>query len=381
MFETRYITDDQSYIVADYDSFSLTVWVLVFEKRKPKLLQCVRTFFDEKDRVFRPNTFEQRFAQCCDELAEKIWTSLPRDVCLFLDHPELVITSTWYTFARSGDQPVTLEEIDNYVTHLTDQSRLQAKRLWYDECGYSESDRKLISVFLSHLALDKRHYTFPLGKLASHVTLRCLFFYGSRQILDSLARSISATWKKLISTIPLPCIFLNHLCNKDTFLENHLHIHLGYQSTHVLLHLGKKIQEIQTMPFWWKVLDEKLGDIFSPLERESHILSNPSMLYDLPEWKWYQEFLTASLLSLFERFGFQWSFQEYSVSSQWSPKILADVVSLWWLSPWIQKNAHMQLLWANQDDHWLHYINTLDPLFTINPHPLLSLLRSAIFSE
>ena len=35
-----------------------------------------------------------------------------------------------------------------------------------------------MSIFLSHLALDKKHYTFPLGKNASHVTMRCLFFYG-----------------------------------------------------------------------------------------------------------------------------------------------------------------------------------------------------------
>lgn len=135
-----------------------------------------------------------------------------------------------------------------------------------------ETDRKLISIFLSHLALDKRHHVFPLGKNASHITMRCLFFYGSKVLVDGIARSIRASGHSLLTCVPLPCVFLNHLCNKDTFLENHLHIHLGYDSTTVTLHLGKHVQEIQTLPFGWQFIEEKLSPYFSPLEKESLLM-------------------------------------------------------------------------------------------------------------
>ncbi len=117
--------------------------------------------------------------------------------------------------------------------------------------------------------------------------------------------------------MPLPCVFLNHLCNQQTLLDNHLHIHLGYDSTTVLLHLGKHVQEIQTLPFGWKVIDDKLSAFLSPLERESVLIKNDiTVLENIPEWHEYQKFLTASLRVLFERFGLQWSFGHYSFSSQ-----------------------------------------------------------------
>lgn len=50
------------------------------------------------------------------------------------------------------------------------------------------------------------------------------------------------------------------------------------------------------------------------------------------------------------------------------------------LSPWIQKNATMRRIGADKNEHWLHYWNTLDPLFTLHPHPLLALVRSVFFS-
>jgi hypothetical protein len=110
---------------------------------------------------------------------------------------------------------------------------------------------------------------------------------------------------------------LNHLCNKNTFLENHLHIHLGYDSLSVILHLGKHVQEIQTLPFGWKIIDEKISSYFSPLERESLLMgSDFSALENIPEWLEYRDFLAANLRILFERFDLQWSFSEFSVSSQ-----------------------------------------------------------------
>ncbi len=147
--------------------------------------------------------------------------------------------------------------------------------------------------------------------------MRCLFFYGSKSLLEGISRSIHSAGYKLLTCVPLPFVFLNHICNQNTLLDNHLHIHLGYDSTTVLLHLGKHIQEIQTLPFGWQVIDEKLSDIFSPLERESLLLGNDiSRLKNLPVWSWYQEFLGASLRILFERFGLQWSFSDYTLSSQ-----------------------------------------------------------------
>lgn len=147
--------------------------------------------------------------------------------------------------------------------------------------------------------------------------MRCLFFYGSQMLLDGISRSIRASGHKLLTCVPLPCVFLNHLCNKETFLENHLHIHLGYDSTTVILHLGKHVQEIQTIPFGWNFIDQKIESYFSPLERESLLMTDDfSRLTDIPEWSEYQTFLTANLRVLFERFDLQWSFTDFSVSSQ-----------------------------------------------------------------
>jgi hypothetical protein len=46
------------------------------------------------------------------------------------------------------------------------------------------------------------------------------------------------------------------------------------------------------------------------------------------------------------------------------------------LSPWIQKNATFARLQVDPVNHWLHYCDTLDPLFSVHPHPLLALVRS-----
>lgn len=381
MFRTNFLQDDQSYLVADYDHFSLTVGVLKFQKRVPHLEYCVRSFFPPEKREFHPKIFEQHFTQCCDQLRDKLG-EIPEEVCVFLDNGESLTTSTGYTFTRdNSSEPVHLEELDTYATKLLLQSDNQAKRLWEEEYGYHDTDRKLISIFLSHLALDKKHYTFPLGKNASHITMRCLFFYGSQVLLDGISRSIRASGHKLLTCVPLPCVFLNHLCNKETFLENHLHIHLGYDSTTVILHLGKHVQEIQTLPFGWQSIDQKIAPYFSPLERESLLMGDDfHQLSDIPEWSQYQAFLTANLRVLFERFDLQWSFTEFSVSSQWPVWIIGDIVASGSLSPWIQKNATMRRIGADKNEHWLHYWNTLDPLFTLHPHPLLALVRSVFFS-
>lgn len=341
----------------------------------------VRSFFSPDERVFGMRSFERNFLQCCKQLEEKVW-ELPREVCIFLDHGESVVTSTGYTFSRENSEtPLQLEEIDAYASQLRSQSEQQSKRIWSEDFWYEESDRKLLSLFLSHLALDKRHHTFPLGKHASHVTMRCLFFYGSKILLDGIARSLSASDFRLIACVPLPFVFLNHICNQETLLENHLHIHLGYDSTTVLLHLGKHVQEIQTLPFWWKVIDEKLMNHFSPLERESLLTkSNFSALAEIPEWSEYQAFLSASLRVLFERFNLQWTFNHYTFSSQWPGDVIPLIVKTGDLSPWIQKKSTHVKLWAKEDEHWLHYWNTLDPIFSLHPHPLLALVRSVFFS-
>lgn len=382
MFRTNYISDDQSYLVVDYDHFSLTVWLLKFDKRKPKLETCVRSFFSPEERVFTFRSFERNFLQCCEQLEKKVG-KLPQEVCIFLDHGESVVTSTGYTFTReNSDIPLQLEEIDGFSAQLLSQSEQQSNRVWSDEFWYNAGDRKLQSLFLSQLSLDKRHYTFPLGKMASHVTMRSLFFYGSKSLLDGISRCLWSAHFKLIACVPLPCVFLNHLCNQQTLLDNHLHIHLGYDSTTVLLHLGKHVQEIQTLPFGWKVIDDKLSAFLSPLERESVLIKNDiTVLENIPEWHEYQKFLTASLRVLFERFGLQWSFGHYSFSSQWPSDIIPAIVWSGDLSPWIQKNSTYQRLWAREDEHWLHYWNTLDPLFSLHPHPLLALVRSVFFSS
>jgi hypothetical protein len=358
MFRTNFLQDDQSYLVADYDHFSLTVGVLKFKKRIPHLQYCVRSFFPPENRAFHPRLFEQHFTQCCDQLRSQVG-QLPEEVCVFLDHGESLVTSTGYTFSRANThEPVHLEELDTYATQLLSQSENQAKRIWHEEFGYSDTDRKLISIFLSHLALDKRHHVFPLGKNASHITMRCLFFYGSKSLLDGISRSIRASGHTLLTCVPLPCVFLNHICNKNTFLENHIHIHLGYDSTTVILHLWKHVQEIQTL---------LMGDEYTVFDK-------------IPEWHEYRDFLAANLRVLFERFDLQWSFTEYSLSSQWPANIIPDIVKNGYLSPWIQKNATMRRIGADTNEHWLHYWNTLDPLFTLHPHPLLALVRSVFFS-
>jgi hypothetical protein len=118
-----------------------------------------------------------------------------------------------------------MEEIQFYTDELFSQSELQAKRLWNSECGYFDDDRKLYSVFLSHFALDKRHHAHPMGKIASHVSMRCLFFYGSNMLLSAMKKSIRDSGYELLTCVPLPFVFLNTICNGKTFLENHLHIH------------------------------------------------------------------------------------------------------------------------------------------------------------
>lgn len=80
------------------------------------------------------------------------------------------------------------------------------------------------------------------------------------------------TGRTLITCVPLPLVFLNNICNKKTLLDNHLHVHLGYDATTVVLHLGKHVQEIQSLPFGWKLLDDDLQGLFSPLERESFLM-------------------------------------------------------------------------------------------------------------
>jgi hypothetical protein len=382
MFRTNFLQDDQSYLVADYDHFSLTVGVLTFKKRVPHLKHCVRSFFPPEKRDFHPRIFEQHFTQCCEQLKRQIW-DLPNEVCIFLDHGESIVTSAGYTFSRANTHdPVNLDEIDTYATQLLSQSENQTKRIWYEDFGYHEADRKLISIFLSHLALDKRHHVFPLGKHAAHVTMRCLFFYGSASLLDGISKSIRLSWHKLLTCVPLPCVFLNSICNKDTFLENHLHIHLGYDSLTVILHLWKHVQEIQTLPFWWQYVDEKMIPFFSPLERESLLMWNDFTLFEkIPEWSQYRDFLAANLRALFERFGLQWSFTEYTLSSQWPCAIISEIVQRWDVSPWIQKNATMSRIGADTNQHWLRYLDTLDPLFTLHPHPLLALVRSVFFSS
>ena len=133
MFRTNFISDDQSYLVVDYDHFSLTVGVLRFHKRKPHLETCVRSFFTLSDRHFTTRTFERNFLQCCEQLKKKVGT-LPKEVCIFIDHGESVATSTGYTFSRPNtDDPVTLEEIDGYASQLLAQSDQQAHRLWQEE--------------------------------------------------------------------------------------------------------------------------------------------------------------------------------------------------------------------------------------------------------
>lgn len=162
MFHTNFIQDNQSYLVADYDLSSLTVGVLVFEKRKPKLIDSVRTFFAPHERGFHPHLFERNFKQALSQLAERV-AEMPTEVCVFLDHSDMVATSASYTFPRDDtDSPVDIQEINEYASELLKQADHQAKKIWIDDMGYFEHDRRLLSLFLTHLALDKKHHLFPL---------------------------------------------------------------------------------------------------------------------------------------------------------------------------------------------------------------------------
>ena len=381
MFHTHNISDDPSYLVADYDPFSLTVWLLKFRKNKPYLEHCVRSFFSPEERSFHPRIFERNLHQSCEQLS-KIVGTLPSQICLFLDTGESAATSTGYTFSRPDKEvPVSLEEINLYAHNLLHQANHNIQKLWHEESWHPEHSRKLLSLFLSHLSLDKRHHVFPLGKIASQVGIRCLFFYCNASLIDGISRSIHAAGYDLLTCVPLPMIFLNHLCNQKTFLDNHLHIHLWYETTSVILHLGKFVQEVQSIPFGWQVLDSRLAEQFSPLERESLLMgSNIDTLKSLPEFDFYRDFLSASVIALFEKFGLQWSFHEITVSSQWPADIFGEIIKSGWLSPWVQKNAVMKRIGADSHDHWLQYCSTLDPLFSLNPHPLLSLIRSVFIS-
>jgi len=377
MFQTNFLQDGQSYLVADYDPLSLTIGVLTFKNRKPHIEHCVRSFFGPDERTFHPRVFERNFLQSCQELEKKSW-KLPTDVCVFLDSGKSIATSTGYTFSREEeDAPITLEEINEYATNLREQSSHQAQKIWTEESGYSDKERKLISIFLSYFALDKKYHVFPLGKKASHITMRCLFFYGEQTLLDGISRSIRSAGYNLLTCVPLPLLFLNHICNQKTFLKNHLHIHLWYDATTVVLHLGKHIQEIQIIPFGWQLLDDALSLHFSPLERESFLMgSEYHIIAQRPEVIQYTSFLSASLRVLFERFWLQWSFTDYSVSSVWPAQIIHTIVKAGELSPWIQKNSSHERFGIDPTRHWLQYCDTLDPLFSLHPHPLLALVRS-----
>ncbi len=377
MFYTNFLQDNQSYLVADYDLFSLTVGVLVFEKKKPKLIQSVRTFFAPHERVFHPHTFERNFKQAYNQLQEKI-AEMPKEVCVFLDHGDMVTTSVNYTFPRKhATEPVEAAEINMYARDLLKQADHQARKLWSDDMGYIEQDRQLLSLFLTHLALDKKHHLFPIGKIASHVTLGCLFFYTNKFLIDGIQRSIEFSNCKLLTCVPLPVVFLNHLCTQKTFQENHLHLHIWYDTTSALLHIGKKVHEIQSIPFGWKTLDEYLTPYLSPLERESLLARDESStLETYPEYEQYARLLEASLQVLFERFGLHWSFTHISLSTQWPVHLVQKLIRDSKLSPWVQKNATISRLQVDPVNHWLHYCNTLDPLFSVHPHPLLALVRS-----
>jgi hypothetical protein len=377
MFHTNFLQDNQSYLVADYDLSSLTVGVLVFEKRKPKLIHSIRTFFAPDERGFHPHLFERNFKQAYNQLAEKV-SEMPKEVCMFLDHGDTLATSVSYTFPRSHTaDPVDVSEINTYASELLKQADHQAKKIWTDDMGYFEHDRKLLSLFLTHLALDKKHHLFPIGKIASHITLGCLFFYGNKFLIDGIRRSIELCGCTLLTCVPLPVVFLNHLCTQKTFQENHLHLHIGYDTTSALLHIGKKVHEIQSIPFGWRVLDEYLTPYLSPLERESILMrDDDAELKKYEEYNQYSQLLEASLQVLFERFGLHWSFSHMSLSSQGPLHLVHDLVRESKLSPWIQKNATFSRLQVDPVNHWLHYCDTLDPLFSVHPHPLLALVRS-----
>jgi len=139
--------------------------------------------------------------------------------------------------------------------------------------------------------------------MASHVTLGCLFFYGNKFLIDGIRRSIELAGCTLLTCVPLSVVFLNNLCNQKTFHESHLHIHLGYEATSVMLHIGKQVHEVQSIPFGWKVLDDYLALHLSPLERESLLMKDEyKTLETYKEYQAYTKMFQASLQVLFERF-------------------------------------------------------------------------------
>lgn len=382
MFQTKFLQDDQSYIVADYDSISLTVWILQFHQRVPRLEKCVRSFFPSKNHDFQSNVFAKHFEQCCDHL-RKCGYQIPKEVCVFIDQSESLVISSGYTFSRKEPRDaIDLEELNGYASQLVKQADAQSKRIWSEEYGYSESDRTLISIFLSQLSLDKKIHSFPIWKEAHQVSMRCLFFFWSHSLLEGLSRSIQLCGCKLISCIPISCVFLNNICNCHTLLWNHLHIHYGYDSIDVILHLGKHVQEIQSLPIWWRYISDQLSQYLSPLEREALLMwFESSQLEKYAEWWNYRDFLTISIRAIFERFDLQWSFSEISLSSQWPLQLIQSIISDGDLTPWIQKNATIRRYSDHNNDHWLQYCNTLDPLFSIHPHPLLALMRTVFFTD
>ncbi len=135
------------------------------------------------------------------------------------------------------------------------------------------------------------------------MTLGCLFFYGNKFLIDGIRRSIELCGCTLLTCVPLSVVFLNHLCTQKTFQENHLHLHVGYDTTSALLHIGKKVHEIQSIPFGWKTLDEYLTPYLSPLERESLLMKDDDgELQKYSEYAQYSHLLESSLQVLFERF-------------------------------------------------------------------------------
>ena len=75
----------------------------------------------------------------------------------------MVATSVSYTFPRTNSEyPVDIQEINGYAHELLKQADHQAKKIWGDDSGYLEHDRRLLSLFLTHLALDKKHHLFPI---------------------------------------------------------------------------------------------------------------------------------------------------------------------------------------------------------------------------
>lgn len=49
--------------------------------------------------------------------------------------------------------------------------------------------------------------------------------------------------------------------------------------------------------------------------------------------------MTASLRILFERFGLQWTFNDYTFSGQGASDIIPLIIRTGELSPWVQKNS------------------------------------------